>query len=178
MENAEEARNAPLFEASVYTRGLLAALQFNTFVPTQEEFNLMTERKRKDRKKEASCWKISLPSVHAFRLLFPARSDNACCHSSNKQHKQLLFLFPPFSAAPAWTWASCRRLWAGAATRTAGRGQAETEATQLKVARCSLASPALGRVATGKLGFSGETWVSLKCKCYDNNVPNYSNKPR
>lgn len=46
MENAEEARNAPLFEASVYTRGLLAAVQFNAFVPTQEEFNLMTERKK------------------------------------------------------------------------------------------------------------------------------------
>lgn len=45
METAEEARNAPRFEASVHTPGLLAALQFNPFVPTQERFSVMTEKK-------------------------------------------------------------------------------------------------------------------------------------
>lgn len=44
METAEEARNAPCFEASVHAPGLLAALQFNPFVPTQEEFSVMTEK--------------------------------------------------------------------------------------------------------------------------------------
>lgn len=45
METAEEVRNAPRFEASLHTPGLLAALQFNPFVPTREEFSVMAEEK-------------------------------------------------------------------------------------------------------------------------------------
>lgn len=62
METAEEARNAPRFEASAPAPGLLAALQFNPFVPTQEEVSVTRE---KNNAQTASRWKISLPPVGA-----------------------------------------------------------------------------------------------------------------
>lgn len=68
METAEEARNAPRFEASVHTPGLLAALQFNPFVPTQERFSVMTEKKTHKQPPAGKSHCL------LFVLLFPGRS--------------------------------------------------------------------------------------------------------
>lgn len=60
METAEEARNAPRFEATACTPGLLAAQQFNPFVPTQEDFSIITAEKHTN--------SLPLENVAAFGL--------------------------------------------------------------------------------------------------------------